>query len=487
MIQTESPYYQPTPPPPAPFTKQVGLFPSDPDYKCAPNNEFSGCDESWGLIIRQSSDIFIAGAGLYSWFSTYTQTCIDSQTCQKVLALLDNNGPSVRIQHLITIGAKYMTVMNGVGISAFNSLNVATHPFWSQVSVIDVATNGSQFDGVLWIDPKVWEMPQPAFTCSPPCHVQLPPWTEAASTINYPLITVSSGTWKSTITRAPLTVTQWAFKRVTITAGAGANKRQAFGDFYPTPATATSWPAVVYTDADGSRTTIAPTVAVPPLPASIGPNVPAPPEGYWPPVAMRAVQGLVASPLVDSCYFPGDGCLEEPFTFGDAFDPDNDDDGGIAFLEQDNDCPKTTSSTTTTTRPKPTPSPRAQPHPSQNHVTSIDSGDGVDNSVLVDFASKFCDIVGNHASEVFDIKRKFFVTPSFSINFYFSLNGRCQWAYNQDVCMRYLKIPIDACNCATLNGKQGGSTWNDCMEWGISPDTNRYNGGGGSPFDGVQY
>src|SRR5438552_3564585 len=69
MIQTESPYYQPTPPPPAPFTNQVGLFPGDPDYTCAPNDEFSGCDESWGLIIRESRDIFIAGAGLYSWFS----------------------------------------------------------------------------------------------------------------------------------------------------------------------------------------------------------------------------------------------------------------------------------------------------------------------------------------------------------------------------------------------------------------------------------
>lgn len=167
MIQTGSPYYQPTPPPPAPFTKQVGLFPSDPDYSCSPS-EFNGCDESWSLIIRQSSDIFIAGAGLYSWFSTYTQTCINSQTCQKVLVLLDNNGPSVRIQqpdhHWCQVHGCYERRRHH---SALNSLNVASHPFWSQVSVMDVATNGSQFNNVLWIDPKVWEMPQPAFTCSP--------------------------------------------------------------------------------------------------------------------------------------------------------------------------------------------------------------------------------------------------------------------------------------------------------------------------------
>lgn len=75
MIQTESPYYQPNPPPPSPFEKQVGLFPGDPDYNCRGNNELSGCDESWAVIVRKSSNILIAGAGLYSWFRTYAQDC----------------------------------------------------------------------------------------------------------------------------------------------------------------------------------------------------------------------------------------------------------------------------------------------------------------------------------------------------------------------------------------------------------------------------
>jgi hypothetical protein len=97
LVQTESAYYQPTPPPPAPFKDVVGLFPGDPTYQCTAGNEFNGCDESWAMIIRQSGDIMIAGAGLYSWFSTYTQTCIDSQACQKALVLLDANAASVRI------------------------------------------------------------------------------------------------------------------------------------------------------------------------------------------------------------------------------------------------------------------------------------------------------------------------------------------------------------------------------------------------------
>lgn len=66
MLQTESPYFQPTPPPPAPFAAVVGLFPGDPDYKCAAGDEFSGCDESWAVMMTGSKNIFIAGAGLYS-------------------------------------------------------------------------------------------------------------------------------------------------------------------------------------------------------------------------------------------------------------------------------------------------------------------------------------------------------------------------------------------------------------------------------------
>lgn len=73
MIQTESPYYQPNPKPPAPFEKAVGVYNSDPTYSS--NDELSGTDSSWAVIMRRSKDISIFGAGLYSWFSTYSQDC----------------------------------------------------------------------------------------------------------------------------------------------------------------------------------------------------------------------------------------------------------------------------------------------------------------------------------------------------------------------------------------------------------------------------
>jgi hypothetical protein len=72
MIQTEQPYYQPTPQPPAPFKDAVGSFNGDPTFPC---NDTDPCDEGWALRIIDSSDITILGAGLYSWFRTYSQEC----------------------------------------------------------------------------------------------------------------------------------------------------------------------------------------------------------------------------------------------------------------------------------------------------------------------------------------------------------------------------------------------------------------------------
>ncbi|GFF43597.1 glucan 1,3-beta-glucosidase [Aspergillus udagawae] len=68
MIQTECRYYQPTPTPPAPFANDVGVFSSNPSFSYKAGE--AGCDESWAVMIRNSEDVFIAGAGLYSWFST---------------------------------------------------------------------------------------------------------------------------------------------------------------------------------------------------------------------------------------------------------------------------------------------------------------------------------------------------------------------------------------------------------------------------------
>ncbi|KAB8225907.1 pectin lyase-like protein [Aspergillus novoparasiticus] len=78
MIQTESPYFQPVPQAPAPFTP--GLFPNDPRFE---DCDEGSCGFSWALRIVDSNSIYSLGAGLYSWFSDYNQDCLETENCQE--------------------------------------------------------------------------------------------------------------------------------------------------------------------------------------------------------------------------------------------------------------------------------------------------------------------------------------------------------------------------------------------------------------------
>ncbi|KAK2049538.1 pectin lyase-like protein [Colletotrichum somersetense] len=285
MIQTESPYYQPTPNPPAPFANTDGLFPVDPDYSCTAGDEFSGCDESRAVIMRGCEVIVIAGAGLYSWFSTYSQDCIDS----------------VRWEHLVTIGAKYMAVMDGKGVAAKDNLNAASHPFWSQVSLLDVSSDGEQYKDILWLDPSIRDMAQPESSCQPLCRVKIPPYTGATTTVNYPLMTVSTDAWTSTITVRPMTLSKLGFEVMTLVKGGpnvkrdGLNRR-AFEDFWPVPATTVAWPVVAYNGPDGKESTASPNIPYPKQPPSIEPGSPLPQEGVWPANPLRPRMAAAVDP-----------------------------------------------------------------------------------------------------------------------------------------------------------------------------------------------
>jgi hypothetical protein len=142
MIQTESPYYQPTPSPPAPFEDVVGTFSGDPKYSCD-GDDADGCDSSWAVIMKNCQNIHIGAAGTYSWFSTYSQDCIDEHTCQKSLWLLDSNYNNNKIQHIIGIGAKNIIVSAKTTISSEDNLAVTSHPSWAHISLYEVPSIGS--------------------------------------------------------------------------------------------------------------------------------------------------------------------------------------------------------------------------------------------------------------------------------------------------------------------------------------------------------
>ncbi len=79
LMQTESPYFQPLPVAPAPFA--AGIFPGDPTFKDCSAGSLT-CAMSWALQILDSSSIYIYSAGFYSWFSKYSQACVDTGNCQ---------------------------------------------------------------------------------------------------------------------------------------------------------------------------------------------------------------------------------------------------------------------------------------------------------------------------------------------------------------------------------------------------------------------
>lgn len=212
-------------------------------------------------------------------------------------------------------------------------------------------------------------MEQAVFTCSPPCHINIPPWTgqPVPSTTTCSLPAMERG--RAPITKASLTITDLIFEAVTLTQGSGNGKlkRQGFEAFMPTPATTRFWPSVVYTGPDGKATTTTPTAVFPTPPSSIGPGAPPPAKGSWPKRDIMPYQGELEYPVVMECAYWDPYCYQDkPWMYGNetdsggSFDPIDDNWEDLQTV-----CPRASSSSkTTTTRPtttKPVDEPTASP------------------------------------------------------------------------------------------------------------------------------
>ncbi|KAL4806540.1 pectate lyase superfamily protein-domain-containing protein [Aspergillus unguis] len=100
LIQTETPYFQANPNALVPFTPQDSW--NDPDFEHCTTDE---CKKAWGLRVMNSSDVFVYGAGLYSFFDNYKQTCLDG-SCQENMVQVDCS--DVHIFGLSTIASTNM-------------------------------------------------------------------------------------------------------------------------------------------------------------------------------------------------------------------------------------------------------------------------------------------------------------------------------------------------------------------------------------------
>ncbi|KAK3987477.1 pectate lyase superfamily protein-domain-containing protein [Cladorrhinum sp. PSN332] len=114
LIQTETPYFQGNPDATKPFI--VNEKYADPDFEkqCA-NDETGTCKRSWGVRAINSEDVFIYGAGLYSFFDNYAQDCLKTQSCQDNVVSLEDS--TVHFYGLSTKASVNMLTVNGEGVA----------------------------------------------------------------------------------------------------------------------------------------------------------------------------------------------------------------------------------------------------------------------------------------------------------------------------------------------------------------------------------
>ncbi|KAI1141771.1 glycoside hydrolase family 55 protein [Hypoxylon sp. FL0543] len=118
MLQTETPYYQPLPDATVPFPVVTAL--NDPDFKTSCNGVSGNCANAWGLRIVDSTDIFIYGAGHYSFFNNYSTDCstVDAgENCQARIVSLEGSTSNVNIYALNTIGSLSMIDKDGTSLA----------------------------------------------------------------------------------------------------------------------------------------------------------------------------------------------------------------------------------------------------------------------------------------------------------------------------------------------------------------------------------
>ncbi|KAG8529692.1 uncharacterized protein KY384_005173 [Bacidia gigantensis] len=118
QIQTETPYYQPNPAAPAPFNT-VNSAINDPNFATyCPAGSPTTCFMAWGLRIVASNNIFVLGAGLYSFFNNYNTACnalSAGSNCQTAIFTYDNAGSmSLFAYNLNTVGSVSMVNRDNV-------------------------------------------------------------------------------------------------------------------------------------------------------------------------------------------------------------------------------------------------------------------------------------------------------------------------------------------------------------------------------------
>ncbi|KAK5132529.1 hypothetical protein LTR08_008913 [Meristemomyces frigidus] len=90
FMQSETPYYQPVPVIPAPFTYNSAY--DDPTFTvCSSDAGAVPCKDAWGLRVVNSRGVLIYSAGFYSFFNNYEQACVVGENCQQNMVRIQNS------------------------------------------------------------------------------------------------------------------------------------------------------------------------------------------------------------------------------------------------------------------------------------------------------------------------------------------------------------------------------------------------------------
>ena len=111
QIQTETAYYQPNPDATIPFASVAAYH--DPVLAAG--------QSGWGLRVVDSNDIFVYGAGLYSFFDNYNVSCSQigaGAVCQTSIFSVENSGVSV--YNLNTVGTTRMITVDSVDTALYS-------------------------------------------------------------------------------------------------------------------------------------------------------------------------------------------------------------------------------------------------------------------------------------------------------------------------------------------------------------------------------
>ena len=137
LVQSETPYYQPSPNARLPFFKNLTIGDPDFDYYC-PSGAPANCALAFGLRVQASTAVVVYGAGFYSFFNNYALTCSNfgaATKCQSQIVVYDSASTSAfGIYNLNTVGSTSMVQRDKTSLASWadNVGNYASTLFYFQ-------------------------------------------------------------------------------------------------------------------------------------------------------------------------------------------------------------------------------------------------------------------------------------------------------------------------------------------------------------------